>query len=320
MSESTVALTRCTDYDPVKVSDCLKRHFEILGGIDNFIKAGDSVLIKPNFIAPRSANYATQTHPAIIIELAKLLLDIGAKPFVGDSPAWQNVFACAKKLRLDEPLEKLGVPVKQLDKPKVCTIGNGHTKVSISKVALDADVIINVPKFKSHQQLVATFAVKNMFGCVPGKRKPLWHFRKGGNRHDFCKLLIDIYRHLKPALTIIDAVYVMDGPGPIRGRTRPLGWLISSTDPIACETVCAKLINTAPETFPIIKTAGEINFGCSNIDEISVIGDDYVDDICTDFEPAALIPLRFSLAHVLKSIGKQILLSVGLRRPTDNNT
>ena len=320
MSESTVALTRCTDYDAAIVSTCLKRHFEMLGGLDKFVRAGDSVLIKPNFIAPRSANYATQTHPAIIIELAKLLLDFGAKPFVADSPAWQNVFACAKKLRLDEPLEKLGIPVKQLDTPKTCIIGDDHMKVSISKVALDADVIINVPKFKSHRQLVATFAVKNMFGCVPGKRKPLWHFRKGGDSHGFCKFLIDIYRHLKPALTIIDGVVAMDGPGPIRGRTRPLGWIISSTDPIACETVCAKLINTSPETFPIIKTAGEINFGCSNIDEISVIGDDYVDDICTDFEPAVLIPIRFSLVHILQSIGKQILLSVGLRRPSDNNT
>jgi uncharacterized protein (DUF362 family) len=314
MSKATVALTRCTDYTPDKVSNCLKKQFKLLGGLAGFVKSGDTVLIKPNFIAPRSANHATQTNPVIIIELVKLLLDFGAKPFVGDSPAWQNVFACANKLKLDVPLRKLGVPIKQLDSPKICVLNDNNLKVSLSKVALDVDVIFNLPKFKSHQQLVATFAVKNMFGCVPGKRKPLWHFRKGADQLQFCKLLIDIYRYLNPAMTIIDAVSAMDGPGPIRGRTRPLGWIIGSTDPIACEIVCAKLINTEPDTFPIIRTARQVNFGCSNIEEIQIAGDDYTNEICTDFEPAALIPIRFSLPHVLKSVAKQIFLLLRLRK------
>jgi len=312
MNRATVALTKCTQYSPDKMSACLRRHFELLGGLAKFVRAGDSVLIKPNFIAPRSADHATQTHPVIIIELAKLLLDFGAKPFVGDSPAWQDVFACAKKLRLDEPLKKLGVLIRQLDTPKKCIVGDDNFSLRLSKVALDADVIINLPKFKSHQQLGATFAVKNMFGCVPGKRKPLWHFRKGGDPQQFCRLLIDIYRYLNPALTIVDAVFAMDGPGPINGRTRPLGWIISSTDPVACETVCAKLINTEPDKFPIIRTAKQVNFGCANINEIQIVGDDYRNDICTDFEPAALIPIRFSLAHVCKSVAKQVLMLTGL--------
>ncbi len=308
MSKATVALTRCTDYDPDKISNCLNRQFELLGGLSRFVKSGDTVLIKPNFIAPRSASHATQTHPVIIIELARLLLDFGAKPFVGDSPAWQNVFVCANKLRLDKPLEKLGVPVKQLDSPKTCIIGDDNLRVRLSNVALEADVIINLPKFKSHQQLVATFAVKNMFGCVPGKRKPLWHFRKGGDQRQFCKLLIDIYRYLNPALTIIDAVSAMDGPGPINGRTRPLGWIIGSTDPVACETVCSRLINLDPDSLPIVRTAKQIGFGCSSPDTIETVGDLFLQNICTDFVFAKPIPIRFSLPHVCKSICKQLLL------------
>ena len=136
----------------------------------------------------------------------------------------------------------MSVPVKQLDNPKKCRVGTKNISVGISSVALDAGVIINLPKFKSHQQLVATFAVKNMFGCVSGKRKALWHFTKGHHQNEFCELLIDIYKYLNPALTIIDAVTAMDGPGPIRGRPRPLGFLLGGTDPIACETICAKLI------------------------------------------------------------------------------
>lgn len=316
MSNPVVALTRCNDYDPSKITDALVRQFELLGGLEKFVRPGDVVLLKPNFIAPKSRRHATQTDPVILIEMARLLKDFGAKPFVGDSPAWSTAIHCAKVLKLDKPLKKLGVPLKELDRPKRHRIGERRTRVGISSVALDADVIINLPKFKSHQQLGATFAVKNMFGCVAGKEKAFWHFFKGKRASDFCQLLIDIYRFLNPALTIIDAVTVMEGHGPINGRTRPFGWLISGTEPIACETICAQLINTEPEKLPIIKTAKQLGFGCSDPAHIETIGDapprdpkgDFSQHICTDFELPDLVPIRFSLLHVCKSICKQIIL------------
>ena len=308
MPNPIVTLTRCSDYSEPKISDAIERQFKLLGGLDRFVRPGDSVLLKPNFIAPRSHRHATQTHPAVVLETARLLKDFGARPFIGDSPAWANVFACVKALRLEESLRKLSVPVKQLDKPKWCRIGTKNIRVGISSVALDADVIINLPKFKSHQQLVATFAVKNMFGCVAGKRKALWHFAKGGSADDFCELLIEIFKFLNPGLTLIDAVSVMDGRGPIRGRTRPLGWLIGGTDPIACETICAQLVAMEPANLPIIKTARQMGFGCSDPARIQIAGDDFSQSICTDFELPKLIPIRFSLLHVCKSVCKQIFL------------
>jgi uncharacterized protein (DUF362 family) len=310
MPNAIVTLTRCSDYSRPAIAEAIERHFNLLGGLKKFVRPGDSVLLKPNFIAPRARRHATQTDPAVILETARLLKDFGARPFVADSPAWGNTFTCVKALKLDEPLKQLSVPVRQLDKPKKCRVGAKNIRVGISSVALDADVIINLPKFKSHQQLVATFAVKNMFGCVSGKRKALWHFTKGHNQHEFCELLIDIYRYLNPALTIIDAVTAMDGRGPIRGRARPLGWLIGGTDPVACETICAKLVNIEPEDIPIIKTAKQTGFGCSNPAKITIAGDDFPQSICTDFKMAELIPIRFSLLHVCKSICKQILLLI----------
>jgi uncharacterized protein (DUF362 family) len=112
-----VALTHCTEYKESFLAEAIARQFELLGGIGQFIKKGDKVLLKPNFIAPKPRHCATQTDPAVIIETARILKDFGARPFVGDSPAWGDVFKCVNMLGLDEPLKKLDVPIRQLDKP-----------------------------------------------------------------------------------------------------------------------------------------------------------------------------------------------------------
>jgi uncharacterized protein (DUF362 family) len=315
MNSPVVTLTRCDDYTSDKIALAVARQFELLGGVEKFISPGDSVLLKPNLIAPKSAGHAAQTHPEVILAVAKLIKDYGGKVSVGDSPAWSNVFDCVKKLKLDKPLMKLGVPVIQLDKPKWIKIGAKGTKVGISSVAMNADKIINLPKFKSHQQLVATFAVKNMFGCVTGKQKAFWHYAKGKKEELFCEFLIDIYKFMKPVVTIIDGVVAMDGPGPISGRARPLGWLIGGVEPIACETICSELIGTAPENMPIITTAKKMGFGYSDLAKIKILGDDYTDHICTDFQFVKPIPIRFSLLRVCKSIYKQILLSIQSGKP-----
>jgi len=84
--EATVAVVRCEGYEPGLVGEAVERQFELLGGIERFVKRGDRVLIKPNFISPRSRRHATQTHPAVVVAVARALKDAGAKPFVGDSP------------------------------------------------------------------------------------------------------------------------------------------------------------------------------------------------------------------------------------------
>ncbi len=308
MPNPAVTLTRCSDYNRAKIAQTIAAQFDLLGGLEKFVTRGDTVLLKPNFIAPKPRRCATQTDPAVLLETAMLLKDFGARPFIGDSPAWSNVFACIKALEMEDDLKKLSIPVKQLNKPKKCRIGTKSIEVGISSVALGADVIINMPKFKTHQQLVTTFAVKNMFGCVSGKRKALWHFAKGGNGDEFCELLIEIYKFLNPALTIIDAVIAMDGPGPINGRARPLGYILGGTNPFALEVICSRLVNINPENLPIIKTAKKMGLNSPGADTIKILGDSLPQNPCMDFELPHLIPIRFSLPHVCKSICKQIFL------------
>jgi uncharacterized protein (DUF362 family) len=316
MSQTRVALVRCQDYEPARVGAAVARQFELLGGLDRFVKRGDTVLVKPNFIAPRSHRHsAAQTHPAVVLEVVKLLKDHGAKPFVADSPAWTNTAICARVLGLTEPLRRLGVPIRQLHAPRKCSLGPGQPRIGLSSLALDADAIVNLPKFKTHQQMVATFAVKNMFGCVSGKHKPLWHFRKGNTPGEFASLLVAVCRYLKPAVTIIDGIVAMHGQGPIRGKSKPLGWLVGGTDPIACEMVCCQLIGLAPDQLPIVQAARQAGFGCSDLGQIEIAGSALPETPCPAFELAELMPVKFSLGRVCQSITRQILLLVQGLKP-----
>jgi len=303
-----VILCRCSSYKKNEVRAALERFWQLAGGIHSFIRPSDRVLIKPNLIVPADVSKPAQTHPSVITELARMIQEVGGKPAVGDSPAWGNVRSCLKALEIDTVLESMGVEIVQLNKAvRVCIDG---ARVGISRAALEADVIINVPKFKAHQQLGATFAVKNMFGCVVGKEKPVWHFLRGGQPSAFCRLLLGIYRHLAPATTLIDGIVAMEGQGPTSGSAKPLGLLIGGQDPIACEYACCRLIGLNPSTLPILQTASMIGYGCPSVEQITVVGDPLPEEPCPDFKFARQTPLRFTLPRICKSVTKQAMLLI----------
>lgn len=306
MKDVKVSIIKCKDYENQPVRAALIRHFELHGGIESFIRKGDKVLIKPNMIAPKPRQIPCQTDGTMIVELAKLLVDFGAKPFVGDSPAWATTLACAGALDIIEPLRKLDVKIVQLDEPVKKRLEFCRTRVGISKYALEADKIINLPKLKTHQQLVATIAIKNMFGCVSGKAKAVWHYKKGATFEEFCTMLIGIYKLLKPVITIVDAVVAMEGPGPISGKPKKLGWTAASIDPIALETICGEIAGI--EGLQILKTAKKIGFGYSEKNNIQVMGDTIAANERITLEPAELVPLRFTPIRIIKSILKQIFI------------
>lgn len=303
----TVAISRCADYEPAAVRRALLEGLGHLGGLEAYIKSGESVLIKPNFIAPLPRQRAAQTDPEMIVQLALLLKELGARPFVGDSPAWGTVFDCAAALELTESLKKLDVPVRQLNKPRWIRVQPSGAKVGISGIALDADRIINLPKLKSHRQLGATIAVKNMFGCVSGKAKPFWHYARGGSERKFAELLIGVYNAAPPVLNIIDAVTAMEAGGPINGKARDIGLVIASTNPFACELVCAAMMAISENDLPVLRTARELglcDFGC---EDIRTLGARLEDCLCPDFVHLDRIPIKFTFGRVCKSIGKQLI-------------
>ncbi len=317
MERTAVAAIRCSSYDPRALETALERQFQLLGGLNRFVKPGDRVLIKPNFIAPKPVSQPAQTHPQIILAVGRLLTDLGARPFVGDSPAWGTVFSCAGALEgLTEGLAQLGIPLRALRHPRPCHV-NAHTTVGISALALEADAIINIPKLKAHQQMVATLALKNMFGCVSGKKKPYWHFARGQSRDTFADLLLGIYRQIPTSLSLIDGIVAMHGNGPINGDPCDVGWLVAGADAVACETVCAHLVHLTPEQVPLLRAARRADFGVSDLAQIDCRGDSIDENRCADFSLPSLVPIRFSLPRVIRSVTTGMIRSLksGLRRP-----
>lgn len=304
-----VAVCRCFDYESAHVTEAVDRLFDLLGGTEQYIRPGQRVLIKPNLIVPKPAECAAQTHPEVIFAVAKRVKEAGAQPLVGDSPAWGNTEGCLRALAVYDRLLNLGVEIVQLDQPVKIRIGDVH--VGISKVALVADVIINLPKLKAHQQLGATFAIKNMYGCVcglGGKEKAYWHFARGHKQEEFCKLIIGVYQKLAPVLTIVDGIIAMEGQGPINGNPRELGCLIAGSDPVACERICCELVGFVPEALPLLQTARTLHFGLPASTPVVILGDRFTPPLCPDFKPATQTPLRFSLLRIVKSITKQVII------------
>ncbi len=303
---SRVSLLGCCDYSSDNVRSVMLKHFENLGGVEAFICYGDTVAIKPNLICPRPSDCAAQTHPSFILELARILLDFGAKPIVCDSPAWADAQTCVKALGILDELRYLGVEVKQLNKSRNIVVPLANAKTGISSIILDVDKIINLPKLKAHQQMVVSIAIKNMFGTVVGKRKAIWHYRRGASVDEFSKLLLGVFETTKPTINIIDAVVAMESQGPINGDSRELGFSLASSDAFACEMVCAKIIGLDVNEIPLLRCAIENGLSDIRFEDIEIVGGVIDDFAVDDFVFAKLSPLRFTLPRIIRSIYRQI--------------
>jgi uncharacterized protein (DUF362 family) len=295
------------DYSPPAVRAGLTAMIDALGGWSTFLRAGQRVLIKPNLIARR---FESQTHPVLIIELAKIVRERGGDVAVADSPAWNSLENNARSSGLLQMAADNGIPLfefkgsRRLDTPNA----GSYRHLRVAKQACQADVIINVPKLKTHQQLKLTAGIKNMFGCVPGKSKALWHLRAGGRRLDFGRMLVETFLALKPALTVIDAIDAMEGKGPINGPARHLGALIGSADGFAAELAACELVGCDPADLVTVQAARELAVGPKDLSQVQLLGADLAKLKVHDFKFPTLVPVGFSLPRVIKSTLKQLWL------------
>ncbi len=218
------------DYDAAIAA--LREALEPLGGMERFVRPGSRVVLKPNLVFGRAPERAINTHPAILRAAAILAREAGAAWIgVGDSPGFGSAKLAMKQCGLLDVATELGLepieftPVEDVDRER------SFIRLELAKELLEADVIINLPKMKTHGQMNMTLAVKNMFGAVPGARKLQWHYRAGRDQLLFARAINEIARRVRPQLSILDAIVGMDGLGPSAGRVRPVGFIAAGDDP-----------------------------------------------------------------------------------------
>jgi uncharacterized protein (DUF362 family)/Pyruvate/2-oxoacid:ferredoxin oxidoreductase delta subunit len=176
------------------------------------------------------------------------VLDKGGKPVISDSQAMGTFNRVLKTGGYLSALEGLDVEFREFRKSVPVDIGAPYGKVEIAEDALRAGLIINLPKFKTHCQMLLTLGVKNLFGCVVGLRKPEWHLRAGVDREMFARLLVRIYANLKPAVTLLDGILAMEGQGPGRsGLPKELNILVGSDNAVALDMAVCRILGIPPE-------------------------------------------------------------------------
>lgn len=233
MRPSTVALYPCASYEQIDLNPVFDSIFQTF--VDELPKRGDKVLLKPNMVKALSRASCGQTDPDFLIHIIDRGLDMGWKVSLGDSPAIGSVQQTTKANGLWEALQKRAVPLVQLSGNRE-VLSRGRV-CHLAKELNEFDHLINVPKLKGHGQLYYTGAIKNLFGCVGGKRKVWLHMKLGDRNggHDFAEMLVDHALAAKPSLTILDGIRAMAGRGPIHGESAHEGLVAASVCPFSLD-------------------------------------------------------------------------------------
>jgi uncharacterized Fe-S center protein len=141
-------------------------------------------------------------------------------------------------------------------------VGPPFHRIEIAADAMNADLVINLPKLKTHTQMLLTLGVKNIFGCIVGMRKPEWHFRTGIDRERFAELLVRVYAAVRPSITILDGILAMEGQGPGRGGApRELGIVMASTDAVALDIAVCRMLGVREQDLLTNKVAMQMRLG-----------------------------------------------------------
>lgn len=252
-----MALVSCPDYQPGNLEPALDRVLSLLGGLDSHLSPGQRVLIKPNMLCAAVPEKRVTTDPALLRAVTRRVLELGARPFIADSPALDGFGKVAARSGAAAVAEELGVEIKALARPTRVPVPEGgrYQSLELSQDALSADAIISLPKLKTHAQMLLTLGVKNLFGTVVAQRKAEWHFMAGADRDNFAALLLDIWRTVAPTLTILDGVWGMEGLGPQNGSPRPCGLLAASSDALSLDFAVCGLVGAPLRRLPLWRAA-----------------------------------------------------------------
>jgi uncharacterized protein (DUF362 family) len=316
--KSKVHLQKINTYSLDKVESFVRDALSVIDEKGSLFSSGQKVLLKPNLLRGFSPKNCVTTHPVVVESICRVLKDYSVGQItISDSPALGSLEAVASKAGYDPLKQKYGVKIVPLTDPVPFESEEGVPHLKIAGCLQEFDRIINLPKVKSHCQMTMTLAIKNLFGLVIGKRKPMLHCLVKNDKVKFGKMLIDIARYVNPCLTLADGIEAMQGQGPINGTPYPLGVLLASTDMTALDRVAAEILKISIDNVYALEAARLKGYGNYDLDKIEISGvADLSSLMVSDFEPARVIDISFNPYRIMKSFLKQIY-EVGIKEKRD---
>jgi len=269
--KSSVSIVRCRSYDESEVLKGLRQSIDLVGGIQSLVGKGNRVLLKPNLLYGKAPDKAVTTHPSVVKGMIQIVREAGGTPFIGDSPSIGSLMRAAEKAGIKSVAEEMNCPLEEFDSPIIPQKKGGETffkQLEIDRRVLEADVVINLPKWKTHGQMLLTLGVKNLFGCVPGPRKALWHLKAGEDRRAFARMLVDLYLVIQPSLTILDGIVGMEGSGPGSGDPIAMGLILASRDALSLDQVVCDLLGISRKSLLTNRVAFEQGIGKDGVDVV----------------------------------------------------
>ena len=280
--DTRVSIVRCSDYSNAK--DAIRESLNLIGGLEKIIAPGNRVLLKPNVLAIRPPEDAVTTHPAVVAAMCELVSEAGGIPIIGDGsgivkPGSTTTSQAFKASGIENAASGCGAELINFETSGFVEVdvpgARQFSRLHISRAVLEADVIISLPKLKTHELTLYTGAVKNFFGTVPQKNRKQAHFLEDRGR--FGEAVVDIYSVVKPQLAVMDGVVGMEGNGPANGTPVFAGVIMASYDCVALDIVASELIGIDPLKVPTNKAALSRGFGTEHpeitgvpLDEVKV--------------------------------------------------
>jgi len=283
MDKSSVAIVRTErspDYGQIR--EAVSKAISLIGGIRDIIKRGQLVLIKPNLAAPPAdREHAVVTLPEVSRAVADMVKDVGARAVIAESSA---VGTDTEQIMLDSgyyQLREIGYEVVNLKKEKEMIMlpipkGKVFDKIQSWSLVKEADVIISVPKLKTHDQTEITCAIKNLKGLESDAHKRKTH------KLGVVKGVVDLFSVIKPSLTVVDAIICQEGLGPIYGKPVEMDLIMASRDLVAADAICGRIIGFEPREVPITVEAADRGLGNMEAENIEVVGES-ISSVCRRF-------------------------------------
>lgn len=251
-------------------ADTTRRAIAAAGGMNRFVKAGQTVVVKPNIGWDRAPQFAATTNPVVVRAVVEECLKAGARKVKVFDRTCNDPRRCYASSGIEAALKGMrNVEVKHLEDErfrKVALNGKALSEWELYGEALDADVYINVPIAKHHGLSRLTLGMKNVMGIMGGSR--------GAIHKKIDQALADVNAHFRPHLTVIDATRILTAHGPQGGNladVKAIDQVIVSTDIVAADAYATTLFGLKPTDIAVTRTAYRRGLGEMDLDRIRIV-------------------------------------------------